>query len=137
LTHSIKEVLMIYHFPPTISHAKIPPLSSACRVDDWVFVSGTPGYDEDMELDPSFTVQFETALQSLTAILARTGSCLENVVKVGIYLTRAEDIPEMNRLYGLAFGPAPYPARTTVIVAALPDPAMLVELECVAVIRSS
>jgi 2-iminobutanoate/2-iminopropanoate deaminase len=89
-----------------------------------------------MELDPAFTVQFETALKSLAVILARAGSSLENVVKVGIYLTRSADIPEMNRLYGLAFGPEPYPARTTLVVAALPDPAMLVELECVAIAGS-
>ena len=31
-----------------------------------------------------------------------------------------------------AFGPAPYPARTTCVVVALPDPKMLIEIEAVA-----
>ena len=38
----------------------------------------------------------------------------------------------MNRRYAGAFGPAPYPARTTCVVAALPDPRMLIEIECTA-----
>ena len=38
----------------------------------------------------------------------------------------------MNVLYASAFGPAPYPARTTCVVQALPDPKMLIEIEGVA-----
>ena len=38
----------------------------------------------------------------------------------------------MNRLYAEAFGPAPYPARTTCVIRQLPDPKMLIEIECVA-----
>ena len=48
-------------------------------------------------------------------------------------LTRAADVVEMNEFHAAAFDPAPFPARTTVVVAALPDPAMLIEVECVAV----
>jgi 2-iminobutanoate/2-iminopropanoate deaminase len=38
----------------------------------------------------------------------------------------------MNVMYASAFGPAPYPARTTCVVQALPDPAMPIAIECVA-----
>jgi enamine deaminase RidA (YjgF/YER057c/UK114 family) len=38
----------------------------------------------------------------------------------------------MNALYAGAFGPAPYPARTTRVVQALPGPEMLIEVVCVA-----
>lgn len=41
-------------------------------------------------------------------------------------------VAAMNKLYATAFGPPPYPARTTCIIQALPDPAMLIEIECVA-----
>ena len=47
-------------------------------------------------------------------------------------LTRASDVATMNKLYADAFGPAPYPARTTCVVVALPNPAMLIEIEGVA-----
>jgi enamine deaminase RidA (YjgF/YER057c/UK114 family) len=41
------------------------------------------------------------------------------------------------RLYAEAFGPAPYPARTTCVVQALPDPKMLIEIEGVASLAES
>jgi len=50
---------------------------------------------------------------------------------VNVFLTRASDVAEMNKAYATAFGPAPYPARTTIIVAGLPDREMPVELDCV------
>jgi len=129
------ETPMIHYTLPALAHPKIPPLSLACRIDNLIFVSGTPGYDDDMQLESSFVAQFTSALRKLEITLAENGGSFETVVKVGIYLTRMDDLAEMNRLYGLAFTPGPYPARTTVIVAGLPDPAMLVELDCVALVR--
>jgi len=49
-----------------------------------------------------------------------------------VLLTRASDVATMNVLYASAFGPAPYPARTTCVVASLPNPKMLIEIEGVA-----
>jgi 2-iminobutanoate/2-iminopropanoate deaminase len=128
---SIMSTPVIQYFPPPLPHAKIPPLSSAARVGNLLFVSGTPGYDENMQLDDSFAAQFTTALRNLRVIFAQAGASIEHIVKINVFLTRPGDIAEMNRLYGAEFGPAPYPARTTVIVAALPDSEMLVELDCV------
>jgi enamine deaminase RidA (YjgF/YER057c/UK114 family) len=54
------------------------------------------------------------------------------LAKVNVLLTRAADVAAMNVLYASAFGPPPYPARTTCVVQALPDPRMLIEIECVA-----
>ncbi|WP_321875081.1 RidA family protein [Burkholderia cenocepacia] len=122
---------MKQYFLPPVLHPKIPPLSLACRTGDLLFVSGTPGYDADMRLNPSFTVQFETAIENLRVAIEQGGGSLEGILKINLFLTRPSDIVEMNRIYARAFGPAPYPARTTVIVAGLPDPEMLVELDCV------
>ncbi len=60
---------------------------------------------------------------------------MRDLVKVNVLLTRAADVATMNRLYAEAFGPAPYPARTTCVVAALPDPKMLIEIEGIAALR--
>ena len=65
-------------------------------------------------------------------MLDEAGASLRHLVKVNVLLTRASDVAAMNVLYASAFGPAPYPARTTCVVAALPDPKMLIEIECVA-----
>jgi enamine deaminase RidA (YjgF/YER057c/UK114 family) len=53
-----------------------------------------------------------------------------------VLLTRASDVAVMNKLYAETFGPAPYPARTTCVVVALPDPKMLIEIEGVASLKA-
>lgn len=112
---------------------RVPPISLAARVGDLLFVSGTPGFEEDGTLSPDFARQFGRTMLALTDILARAGCTLRDVAKVNVLLTRPADVARMNELYAAAFGPAPFPARTTAVVAALPDPAMLIEVECVAV----
>ena len=122
----------IRYIPPNSSFS-MPPLSVAARIGDLVFVSGTPGYHPDGRIDEGdFGAQFDQAVVALKEILARSGSSMRSLVKVNVLLTRPGDVAEMNRRYAGAFGPAPYPARTTCVVAALPDPRMLVEIECTA-----
>ena len=67
-------------------------------------------------------------------MLGEAGATFRDLVKVNVLLTRASDVATMNVLYASAFGPAPYPARTTCVVQALPDPKMLIEIEacCIA-----
>ena len=43
---------------------------------------------------------------------------MRDLVKVNVLLTRAADVAPMNALYAGAFGPPPYPARTTCVVQA-------------------
>lgn len=115
--------------PPGI---KAPPLSFATRVGDLIFVSGIPGFDANGALPDDFTAQFGNVVTNIAATLAQAGASLRHLVKVNVLLTRASDVAPMNKLYAEAFGPAPYPARTTCVVAALPDPRMLIEIEAVA-----
>ena len=123
---------------PVAGTAAAPPLSAACRSNGLLFVSGTPGYTPDGHIaEGDFAAQFVQAVATLTDVLARGGSSLRHVVKVNVLLVRHEDVPTMNALYASAFGPAPYPARTTCVVAALPDRRMLLELECVAGLTSA
>ncbi len=122
---------------PPREGAKVPPISLAARIGDLLFVSGTPGFEEDWTLSPDFARQFERTMLALHDILARAGCTLRDVAKVNVLLTRATDVAAMNRLYEAAFGPPPFPARTTAVVAALPDPAMLIEIECVAALPPS
>jgi enamine deaminase RidA (YjgF/YER057c/UK114 family) len=48
---------------------------------------------------------------------------------------RAADFDEMNRIYSSYFPEGKYPARTTVVVAGLPHPDFLLEIECEAVLE--
>jgi 2-iminobutanoate/2-iminopropanoate deaminase len=122
--HSIK----YYRSPAGI---KAPPLSFATEANGFLFVSGIPGFTQDGTLDPKFAEQFDRVVSNIRDILRQAGCDFKDILKLTIFLTRASDVEEMNRLYGAAFGPAPYPARTTLVVQALPSPEMLLEAECV------
>jgi enamine deaminase RidA (YjgF/YER057c/UK114 family) len=121
----------IQHFPapPGI---KAPPLSYAARVGDLLFVSGIPGFDDHGRLPDQFEAQFGFVVRTIKQVLKDAGTDIAHLVKVNVLLTRASDVAPMNALYAEAFGPPPYPARTTCVVQALPNPAMLIEIECVA-----
>ena len=111
---------------------KAPPLSFATRVGDLLFVSGIPGFDEKGALADGFEAQFGFVVRNIKRVLEEAGAGFRDLVKVNVLLTRASDVAAMNALYAGAFGPPPYPARTTCVVQALPDPAMLIEIECIA-----
>jgi enamine deaminase RidA (YjgF/YER057c/UK114 family) len=126
---------MIKHFPPP-SGIKSPPLSFAARVGDLLFISGIPGFDANGALPDGFETQFANVVTNIRRVLDEAGATFRDVVKFNVLLTRASDVATMNRLYAEAFGPAPYPARTTCVVQALPDPKMLIEIEGVASLKA-
>jgi 2-iminobutanoate/2-iminopropanoate deaminase len=123
--------MAIKHFPapPGI---KAPPLSFAARTGDLLFISGIPGFDAQGALPDGFEAQFANVVVNFKRVLGEAGATMRDLVKVNVLLTRAGDVAPMNALYASAFGPAPYPARTTCVVQALPNPKMLIEIEGVA-----
>ena len=121
----------IQHFPPPPG-IKAPPLSFAARVGDLLYISGIPGFDDHGTLPDTFETQFSNVVKNMRRVLDEAGASFRDLVKVNVLLTRASDVAPMNALYAGAFGPAPYPARTTCVVQALPDPKMLIEIEAVA-----
>jgi len=124
----------IKHFPPPAG-IKAPPLSFAMRTGDLLFISGIPGFDEKRELPDNFEAQFKNVVANIKRVLDEAGGSFRDLVKVNVLLTRASDVATMNALYAGAFGPPPYPARTTCVVQALPDPKMLIEIEGVASLK--
>jgi 2-iminobutanoate/2-iminopropanoate deaminase len=83
---------------------------------------GTPG--------GPFADEMNGALDAVAADLTRAGATLADVVSMNVFLTDMALFDEMNRLYAARI-PSPWPARTTVAVAALPKGAR-VELQAVA-----
>jgi 2-iminobutanoate/2-iminopropanoate deaminase len=118
----------IKHFPPPAG-IKAPPLSFAARSGDLLFISGIPGFDANGALPDGFEAQFSNVVRNFKRVLEEAGGSVRDLVKVNVLLTRASDVATMNALYAGAFGPPPYPARTTCVVQALPDPKMLIEIE--------
>jgi 2-iminobutanoate/2-iminopropanoate deaminase len=126
----------IKHFPPPPG-IKAPPLSFATRVGDLLFISGIPGFDANGELPDGFEAQFGNVVTNIKRVLTEAGATMRDLAKINVLLTRASDVAAMNALYASAFGPAPYPARTTCVVVSLPNPKMLIEIEGVAALKAS
>ncbi|MCU0508182.1 MAG: Rid family detoxifying hydrolase [Anaerolineae bacterium] len=74
--------------------------------------------------------QAAQCFRNLFAVLGAAGLGPEHVVKVNVYLTDMGDFAAMNEAYARQFE-QPYPARTTVAVAALPRGARI-EIEMIA-----
>jgi 2-iminobutanoate/2-iminopropanoate deaminase len=123
--------MAIQHFPPPPG-VKAPPLSFAARTGNLLYISGIPGFDAQGALPEGFEAQFGNVVTNIRRVLEEAGTTTRDLVKLNVLLTRTSDVATMNRLYAEAFGPAPYPARTTCVVVALPDPKMLIEIEGVA-----
>ncbi|MDR1578328.1 MAG: RidA family protein [Deltaproteobacteria bacterium] len=110
----------------------IGPYSQAIVAGQTIYVSGQLPINPTDGIIPSETVdQACQALRNIQAILEAAGSSLDDVVRVGIFLTDLEDFTVVNEIYQSFFSP-PYPARSTVEVMALPKAAKL-EIEAIAV----
>lgn len=108
------------------------PLSSAVKVGNLVFISGTTPFDKNHQVAKGdFRAQMRQVMENLKAVLEAAGSSLNKVVKVNVILTRVSDFEAMNEIYRTYFKEGNYPARTT-IGAKLAGKDFLLEIECVA-----
>lgn len=102
---------------------------------DWVFVSGTTGYDyATMTISDDVTEQARQALRNIGAALAEAGASFADVVRVHYLLPDGDDFEATWPALREAFGEA-RPAAT-MIQAALMDPRMRIEIEVTARIGS-
>ena len=99
----------------------VGPFSPAVESDGSLYVSGQVAQDpaSGKLVDGDVAAQTERILRNAAAVLRVGGKSLSDVVKVGVFLTDITDFPAMNAVYARHFE-APYPARTTVAVSALP-----------------
>jgi len=111
----------------------IGPYSQAIAAGTMVFVSGQIALDPGTGILVPGTVADETrrVLENLRAVLTAAGLGMETVVRTTVYLTSLADFPVVNQVYAEFFA-APFPARATVQVAALPRGAR-VEIDAIAV----
>lgn len=112
--------------------AAVGPYSHAVWSDDLLYLSGQTPLDPATGrlLEGDVGAQTTQCLANLAAVLGAAGLDLDDVVKCNVYLVDMDDFAAMNAAYEAAWTP-PYPARTTVGVAALPLGAR-VEIELVA-----
>ena len=77
--------------------------------------------------------QAKRCLEIVTAALAELDAGPEHVVRTRVYLVEADDWEDVGRAHGEVFGDAK-PATSFIVVAALLDPAWLVEIEAEALL---
>ena len=110
----------------------VGPFSAGVVAGGGIYVSGQVGQDPATGalVSGGVAAEAEQALKNLSTILGAGGRTLDEVTRVGIYLTSMADFPAVNAVYAKHFT-QPYPARTTIGVAALPLGAA-VEIDAVA-----
>ena len=114
--------------------AAIGPYAQAIVHNGLVYTSG------QIPLDPAsgevvpggIEEQTERVMTSLAAVLAASGSSLDQVIKTTCFVTDLGTFAAFNAIYGRHFGDH-RPARSTVQVAGLPR-GVLVEVECIAAV---
>ena len=116
--------------------ASNPNLSLATRFGNLVFVSGQTGrHPVSGELGKDVREQTRNIMERIKAILTAAGTSLDNVLTATTYLTRVQDLAAYNEEYAKYF-PTDKPARTTVTVAALNSPDLVIEITVTACIPS-
>lgn len=106
--------------------AALGPYSQAIELNGSIFCSGQIGLEPGSGKLVEGGIEAETrrVLENIRAILAAAGLTLADVVSTTIFLIDLNDFEAVNRIYSEHFS-APYPARSTVQVAALPRKARI------------
>lgn len=109
------------------------PFSWGKLAGDTLFIAGQVSLDplSGKVVEGDAGRQTEQALANIGTVLGAAGLSYDNVASCRVYLADARDFQTMNEAYRKVFGAAP-PTRETVR-ARLANPALIVEVQCVAV----
>ena len=99
----------------------VGPFSQAVQIDGFLFFSGQVAQDPATGklVEGGIEAETERVFQNLSAVLKAAGKSFDDVVRAGVFLTSMSDFAAMNGIYAKYFS-QPFPARTTIAVAALP-----------------
>ena len=99
----------------------VGPFSQAIEVGGFIYFSGQVGQDPmtGKLVEGGIAAETDRIFRNLSAVLKTAGRSFDDVARAGVYLTNINDFVAMNDTYARHFG-QPFPARTTIAVAALP-----------------
>ena len=115
----------------------------AKRVGDFIFVSGVSSrrpddshrgatVHEDGSVETDIREQARGVFENVERILEGAKANLDDIVDITVFLVDMDDYGGFNEVYDEHFDAGSGPTRTTVAVAELPHPNLLVELKVVA-----
>src|SRR4051794_22878711 len=110
--------------------------SRGVRVGDRVCLAGTAPQSPDGVVDPDPAAQARRCFTIIGEALTAAGAIFGDVVRTRVYLVDAGDFDAIGAVHGEVFADI-RPANTTVVVAALLNPAWKVEIEVEAVVGSA
>ena len=127
--------MSITHVHTEAAPAAIGTYSQAVRAGDTVYLSGQIPLDpaSGQLVEGGIAAQARRAFDNLKAVCEAAGGSLDDVVRVGLYLTDLGQFAEVNAVMAEYFA-SPYPARSTIEVPALPKGATF-EVDAVMVLR--
>ena len=106
---------------------------------DSVYIAGQISLDLDRNVIGigNAYVQATTIWENIEYALSTIGSCLQNLLKVNIYVVGVENVPQVREVCMGIWARDVHPASTLVVVSALATEELLVEIEGVACISDS
>ena len=109
-----------------------PALSPGIQVGDTLYVSGHVAVDASGNLvgEGDCEAQTRQVFTNIQAVVKAVGGSMDNVVKITCFLTDVANYPAYSKVRAEIF-PSNPPASSTVIVAGLVRPELLVEVEAV------
>ncbi len=111
------------------------PLSDAVRFGDLLFISGMVGMDDaGSVINGGIAAETHQTFRNIAQVLAAAGATLNDVLKVTVILTRAEDFAAFNAAYREIF-PTDPPARVSMVAGLTIDAS--VEIDVVAGVPES
>lgn len=109
--------------------------SRAVRDGEWVFLSGTTGFDyKKHTISKDVVAQTKQMLANMEWGLKQAGASFEDVVRLRLYMVDYRDFERVAKVVGARFGDI-RPANT-MITASFADPRILVEMDATALLRA-
>jgi len=113
------------------------PLAQARQIGNTLYVSGQIAYDANGNLvgEGDMKAQTRQVFENIRNLLESAGSSLKDIVKINTYITDGSKFMDMLSVRSEIFRDDP-PASTAVVVAGLAFPALLIEVEAIAIKRA-
>ena len=121
-----KPVKKVHRRPGAKPPEKAPLFNSAVSLGNLLFIAGVGAHFEG-----DIKAHTKHVLDEIQKLLEQSGSSMEKVVKVNVYLNDLKDYAGMNEVFLGRFGMEP-PVRTTIAAAGGIPGNSLVEIDCIA-----